>query len=187
MVENTGTTTKLAGTLLRLSELERAVLIVGADPDVPGKLVYQGEMIVRFALAFLYEADYFIPERVIDDFRRQFAGLEAYRFLLDRGDSFPRADVIGTRVATGAYDEIFLKQLDLAAPLAAFAYSSPDADVLLAPLDAVIWIDDTTAGWSEIDDVDHRASILLRDAVPCFRVGARYLAELSRHLQAALR
>lgn len=177
---------RLTGSLFLVGDPLRSVLIAGAVPQgSPGKLLYQGEMVIRYALPFLYEPEHFIPERVVDDFRRSTEGRDAISFLFERGDSFPRADVIGRRVSSGTHDEIFVKQLDLAADLVAFAFRAPDAELALGRIDVVVWLDDFEPDWSPLPHGDERASDLLRSAAVCYRVTAQDASRL-RNLLIAL-
>jgi hypothetical protein len=66
------------------------------------------------------EPDYLLPNEVIDDIGQRWSAPFCYQWMEERGDLFPRADVIGQRASTGAAQSVFMKELDLV-DLAVFA------------------------------------------------------------------
>jgi hypothetical protein len=163
------------GALFRWGEYPKVVLVKDGWPShLPGEVLHTGQMVVCYALPFLYERDSLLPQLVVDDFRRMHHGRVALEFMIRRGDAFPRADVVGRRVSTGQRADLFLKQLDLAAPLEAYVYSHLDALLPLARLDMVVQVDDAIPDWSALTD-DEAVPSLLRQAVPCYRINRRSL------------
>lgn len=127
---------------------------------------------VHFAFAFLYETDFFLPYRVVDDFRREFQGKDALDFIRDRGASFPRADVLGIRVSTGSWAEIFLKEIDPHQGLIPFATTKSEVLRDLIMITGMVEIDPArfTAELQPLKYSDTRWK-MLTSCVPCFQVG----------------
>ena len=181
----------LSGWLVRLGDRRWATLIVDADDNPrPGHLLYAGDLLVCYAVPYLYEKKAFVPHLLVDDFGREFVGKAALDFMVQKGDAFPRADVYGRWVSTGEQDAVFLKQLDMAAKLEAHIYESANAPLPLARLDAVVWVADGLVGLHGLDAHDERTPEMLRRAVPVFKVGTPQLHQLpgllSRDLDAML-
>ena len=59
------------------------------------------------------EPDYLLPNEVIDDIGQHWTAPFCYQWMEERGDLFPRADVIGQRASTGASQNVFMKEMDL--------------------------------------------------------------------------
>src|SRR5690606_92566 len=78
---------------------------------------------VRPGYWLLGENDYLLPDAFIDDVGQRWEGHEALALIEQRGDLFPRADVIG-RLRSGAERSVFVKELDRAV-MAAFASPEP--------------------------------------------------------------
>mgnify|MGYP005852662211 CR=1 FL=1 len=157
------------GAVTHVGDPPIAVLVIGAPgTGMPGQRLYIGRMVVLYGLAFLYEPDFLLPQWAYDDFRREYHADAALDFMMRKGEAFPRADVVGQRVSTGTRTDLFLKQLDLGRGVLAFAYASLDAPKPLARLSAALWVEPTAPGWRDLPDGDERASVWLRQAVPCF-------------------
>lgn len=163
---------------------ERVALIVGTAPGaLPGDVIHGGSLMLRYGLPFLYKRDNFLIEWVYDDFRREYTGEAALDFIRRKGERFPRADVGGWLVSTGKPQELFLKQLDIAAGLQAFAYRGQSVDALIARIDTVVWVDASAEGWGSLPPTDERAPLLLRRAVPCWLANPRELPSLPDYLE----
>ena len=119
---------------------------------------------LRFGVAMLYETDYIFPQLVIDDFAQQYYGRDGIAFMLDQGDAFPRADVMGVRKSTSMPEHLFMKQIDLARDLHCFANRNATHDT---KLDAVVWIDPSENTWQSLKAADLRADDLLLRSVHC--------------------
>jgi hypothetical protein len=162
------------------------VLVVGAgERATPGQMIYTGDLAVCYAVPYLFERKEFVPHLVIDDFGREFEGNAALKFMVQKGDAFPRADVHGHWAETGEQDAVFLKQLDMAARVEAFVYQSVSAQRPLALLDAVVWVEDAPTEPQEAE-YDDPVPELLRLAVPVITIGADQLRRLPVLLSAEL-
>jgi hypothetical protein len=155
----------------------------GSGPPL-GELVARGALIVAPGVPLLYEVDAVLVESVYDDYRREHRGAEALTFLLRHGQAFPRADVLGRRVSTGATVELYLKQLDLAARLHIFVYRAP-GDPALGRLEAAVWARSGARGWARAPVEGERIPAWLRRSVPCWDAGIGALATPPADLFAA--
>src|SRR5687768_11651147 len=116
----------LFGAIISFGEKKpQSILLTGTLPEsLPGQLVHRGEMLMRYAMAFVFEPDAFYVQQIVDDFGRDFRAQDALDFAYRKGDAFPRAAVLGIRASNGAAEQIFLKQLDLARPMLPIVYVS---------------------------------------------------------------
>ncbi|QPC81563.1 hypothetical protein G4Y79_17975 [Phototrophicus methaneseepsis] len=107
---------------------------VPEDTDV----FYQGEMILRYGIAFLERPHIaIVPDLIALDYGDMIVGEEAWDFLLNRSNLYPRADVLGYR-HDGIDDMIAVKRLDVMAPIAVLAYRDAEATQPIARLSAFI-------------------------------------------------
>lgn len=105
---------------------------------VGGSVAAQGELTVRYGIRILGKPQLtIVPDLVVADRGEMLIGEAAWRFIIERGHLFPRADVCG-RFADGADEMLFLKQLDLALPFAVYAYDAAANVKPLARIDALI-------------------------------------------------
>jgi hypothetical protein len=151
----------------------------------PGELIARGTLIVAPGVPLLYEVDAVLVESVYDDYRREHRGAEALAFLLRHGQAFPRADVLGRRVSTGAAVELYLKQLDLAARLHILVYRAPDRPAL-GRLEAAVWARSGVEGWARAPVDGERVPAWLRRSIPCWDAGIRAFGAPPVDLFAAL-
>ncbi len=169
---------RVAGALVKGGEPPRLILLAGDLPDVlPGRPIARGAIVIRYALAYLYEQDYLIPGYVLDDFRREFYGEAALDFLLARGESFPRADVTGLRVSLGEHETLFVKQLDLAQGPIAIAYRDASGGPALGPVRLAINLDPAAAQRQPASAGGPFPARLLK-AAACYSVAADGLDDL---------
>jgi hypothetical protein len=177
----------LPGVLVRVGTHPWLALIAGGSLEsLPGKVLISGELSIFYALPYLYEQDYLLPQWCYDDFRCEYHGEAAIDFMLRRGDAFPRADVVGRRLSTGERDDRYVKEIDLAAGLFAFACAAGSIGTPLTRIDAAVWPDASVDDRTPLADDDARASRLLRLAVPCVAVPPTSLARLPALMEAAL-
>ncbi len=177
----------LPGALLSVKARPWLALVAGSSLGaLPGEVLISGDLSIFYALPYLYEQDYLIPQWCYDDFQREYHGEAAIDFMLRRGDAFPRADVVGRRLSTSLRDDRYVKEIDLAAGVFAFACAAGSEVTPLARLDVAVWPDVTAGGWMPLPEDDARASPLLRLAVPCVAVPPADLASLPVIVAAAL-
>lgn len=90
-----------------------------------GDLAAMGEgafspVCVRYAWPLFGPRRPFFPAMAVDDFGALYRGLDAIDWLIAGGLLFPRSDAAGTW-PDGSEDQLFVKELDLAAPPLAYA------------------------------------------------------------------
>jgi len=95
-------------------------------------LSYSGAMTLRYGIEYLGKPQFCImPELVVMDYGDALVGDEAWEFLFERSNLYPRADVVGYR-NDGVDDMIVVKWLDLMAPVAVTAFSAPNEHMPIA-------------------------------------------------------
>lgn len=94
--------------------------------------------VVRYALGYLGKPQYcIVPELVVLDYGDALNGEDAWQFLLNKSNLYPRADVLGHR-NDGVDEMIVVKKLDLATPVDLLFYDSATATHPVARTRAVI-------------------------------------------------
>lgn len=101
------------GLLLRYGTVH--ILVYGPDAQAlgPDEPVFGPPVSLQPGYPLITEADYVLPGEVIDDVGQHWSAPFCYQWIEERGDLFPRADVIGQRASTGATHSVFMKELDL--------------------------------------------------------------------------
>lgn len=167
------------GRLVGVSVGKPALLVIGRGKlPPPGKLIYRGDVSIRFGFPLLLTTDHMFPQLVIDDFRREFHGRAAIEFMLNKGNSYPRADAVGMRLTDGSRGDFYMKEVDIAAGLHAYAYAADLDGPPLARVGAVVWLD-TAIGSADgvLVDADAAGS-LLHFSAKCYRCNPALLSEL---------
>jgi hypothetical protein len=145
-----------------------SVLLAGVLPEtLPGRVLHRGKLVIRYAMAFIYEPDTFYVQRIVDDFGRDFRGDEAFDFAYSKGDAFPRASVLGIRASTGEEEQIYLKQLDLARPVLPVVYAASKELIPIAHINAAAWLD-AAANWHRIETEESPFPVEFTRAIPSF-------------------
>jgi hypothetical protein len=179
MVSDSEIAEVVAGALIRFKGREWTALMVGKETLPPeAAVIHRGEMILRYALAFLFEPDWLLPHVVIDDFGRKHEGRAALDFMERQGERFPRADVTGWRVVAGKSDVVFLKHLDIARSCGVFAYEGSEIKTPLARIDAAVWVDVGVTGWARLGEDDGRVPELLGRSIGCYTLSPGELGDL---------
>jgi len=174
-------------TLVRLPDRDELVVLVGGNGefDADWEVVRQGIVYMCYGLAYLQQpAETLLMQWAYDDFRREYHGEDALRFVFHRGDAFPRADVLGRCVSTGDPDQRFLKEMDVAARLRAVAYPSLSASAADGQVDAIVWLEPAVAGIVRISDNDDRMTEWMRYAVDGYLARPADLPRLAELLPA---
>lgn len=93
---------------------------------------------VRYGLRFLGKLHMaIVPELVALDYGDFLVGGEAWEFLLQRSNRYPRSEVIGHR-NDGSDDMVFIRTLDMAVPPMVLVYENREAVIALASPTALI-------------------------------------------------
>lgn len=104
------------------------VLVYGPDADAFGEPLFGPPAYLRPAYRLWAGGAHLLPSEAIDDIGQHFRDRAAYDWLEERGDAFPRADVLGRR-ADGRPQSVFVKELDLA-DLTLYAAGQPSGSVV---------------------------------------------------------
>ncbi len=168
------------GYLVTLEGTPRTALMFGPSVDgLPGELLQQGEMTIKYGFVFLYEPDdTLIVQFAMDDFRRQYHGAAAIDFALKKGDAFPRGDIFGHRTSNGEYFEAFIREVDLASGLQAYVFAQVDEHIPIAQVNLAVWIDEDVMGVINLPPDDPRSPNLLCRTVPCLCVNPASLSQM---------
>lgn len=170
---------EFSGRLVLLPDKKSAALLIGRGRmALRGRLIHRGNIEMSYAFPLLYSKEFMFPQLAIDDFRREYHGHAAIEFMMDKGNLYPRADVIGVRRSDGQQTDFYMKEVDIAAGLHAFAYASSLVGAPLARVEAAVWLDaaiDPQAGLIGLGEDDYS---LLRRSAKCYRCNPASLAGL---------
>jgi hypothetical protein len=121
---------------------------------------------VRPAYWLWEDQTYLLVDETIDDIGQRFADAAAYAWIEERGDAFPRADVIGV-LPSGERKSVFMKELDLAAVV---AYAAPSPAALSVPLDLLLEAQAVPDGYALRPVAPPPELEALARAVPAYRL-----------------
>jgi len=100
--------------------------------------IAEGEFVVRYGITYLGKSHYsIVPNLVVVDYGEMMVGEEAWIFLTERSNLYPRADVIGYR-NDGKDEMLVVKELDFAIPFDVLAYATTDETEPIAKLSVLI-------------------------------------------------
>jgi hypothetical protein len=120
-----------------LQKLDEAILLAEA-PLAGAEMLHEGSLILRYGVVYLGKPHLsIVPALLALDYGAFKTGEEAWDFLLNKSNLFPRADVLGYG-NDGADCQVFIKELDLMFPFHILAYSNAEANKPLAQVNAVI-------------------------------------------------
>lgn len=163
------------GCLLSLLENRRVVLLTG---ELPAEFATY-PLIVRYGFAYLYaENDFLVLTQVYDDYQRQHVGIEAAEFMLSKGERFPRADAIGYRLRDMAYREEFIRNIDIARSVFAFAFATPHLDQSPVQLQMTVWVTSQASGVEPVPDDERLQLSLLGLATDCYAANPSRVSQL---------
>lgn len=89
------------------------ILVYGPEAEALGPPLFGPPLRLQPGYHLITEADYLLPEQVIDDIGQRWSAPFCYEWIEERGDLFPRADVIGRLASTGATRSVVMKEMDL--------------------------------------------------------------------------
>jgi hypothetical protein len=123
-----------AGVVLRVGGAQALALESHSGADV----IASGTFTIRYGVRFLGKPYLsIVPGLLVLDYGDMMTGDEAWDFLLNRSNLYPRAEVVGYR-SDGRDDMVFIRQLDLALPVHVLAYPDEMAAMPLAMPTALI-------------------------------------------------
>jgi hypothetical protein len=157
------------------------LLAYGPEAEALGEPLFGPPLNLRPGYRLFAEPGYLLPTEVIDDIGQHFFAPECYEWIEQRGDLFPRADMIGI-LPSGEKRSLFMKEVDLA-EMAPFASPSGEAHPLVR-VELAIESRAVRDGLA-LAPVEFPIKLLAR-ALPCYRlapgvfgaVGAAILAQL---------
>lgn len=116
--------------------------ILALDPEPAGTPLASGSLIVRYGIRYLgkYHLSV-VPGLVVLDYGDFLTGEEAWSFLRQGSNLYPRSEVIGYR-NDGQDEMIVIKLLDVGIPPEVLVYADPAATTPIAKPHAVIAPDD---------------------------------------------
>jgi hypothetical protein len=168
-----------SGRLVEIMPGRPALLLAGRGRLPPRtRLIARDSLLIAFGFHFLMSPEFLLPQLVIDDFRREFHGRAAIEFMLRKGNSYPRADTVGMRLPDRERADLYMKEVDIAAGLQAFAFAGEFASPPLAQLAAAAWLDAATRPDAGILDVAEVDGSLLGFSVHCYRCNPALAAAL---------
>lgn len=120
-----------------LQKLGEAILL--AETPLEGaESLYEGTLILRYGVVYLGKPHLsIVPGLLALDYGAFKTGEDAWDFLLNKSNLFPRADVLGYG-NDGADCQVFVKELDIVIPFHILAYGNAEASKPLAQVAAVI-------------------------------------------------
>lgn len=122
------------GVLFRAGSVEG----LATQPQPDTSVLAQGSFIVRYGVRFLGKSFLsIVPGLVVLDYGDMLTGEDAWDFLQNRSNLYPRAEVAGYR-NDGTDDLVFVRQLDLAVPPQVLVYADATATTPLASPTALI-------------------------------------------------
>jgi len=111
-------------------------------PDDEIQVIQRGTFIIRYGVPFLGKPHLsIVPGLIALDYGEVLAGEEAWDFLLNRSNLYPRADVIGYR-NDGEDDMVVVKWLDVDQPVHILVYPDEAAIKPIAEVFALITEDE---------------------------------------------
>lgn len=112
--------------------------LLASAPIEGYEIVQQGIFTVRYGVVYLGKPHYsIVPSLLALDYGKFLTGEEAWDFLLNKSNLYPRADVLGYR-NDGLDEQVFIKQLDIMWDFDILIYADENATKPLAKVDALI-------------------------------------------------
>jgi hypothetical protein len=127
----------VTGVVASLDADSPRALLIGIDPPPDARVQMHGDLIIRYGIPYLGKPHVIVPGLIAIDYGMMITGDEAWDFLLNRSNLYPRADVFGFR-SDGVDDMITVKMLDLAQPVRVLVYETVRATHAAASVIAVI-------------------------------------------------
>jgi hypothetical protein len=131
------------GILLDEDDRKASTLLVGTSSSGNGSPRASGLLVLRFCIPLLYEAHLALnPAYLLGERGGELSGWKAWDFTYKRYELYPRSELTGLRT-DGVKDVVFLKTLDVAAPVRVFAYPSVAATLPLSRVTRLVVKDDS--------------------------------------------
>lgn len=112
--------------------------LLSTHPQPNAETIQAGLFTVRYGVVFLGRSQQaIVPDLLVLDYGEALNGENAWDFLLNKSNLYPRGDVLGYD-NTGKDDMVTVKSLDLMQPFRVFAFEQPDSHLPLALIRAII-------------------------------------------------
>lgn len=112
--------------------------ILSTAPLTSADIIAEGDFVIRYGITYLGKPQYsIVPDLVVLDYGDMLVGEEAWEFLTNQSNLYPRSDVLGYR-NDGLDEMLVVKQLDLAIPFDVLAYANDSNHIPIAKLTAFI-------------------------------------------------
>jgi len=89
------------------------LLVYGPDAEALGAPLFGPPVDLRPGYRCLTRDEYLLPVEVVDDIGQRFPAPDCYAWIEQRGDAFPRADMIGVLASSAEKHSAFMKEMDL--------------------------------------------------------------------------
>lgn len=99
--------------------------------------IQHGNFMVRYGVQYLQKPNSIVPGLIALDYGEMLTGEAAWRFLFNRSNLYPRADVVG-HTDEGEEDMVPVKMLDLMRPVDVLVYENVDEKKPIGLVRAVI-------------------------------------------------
>lgn len=100
--------------------------------------LHEGKFTIRYGVVYLGKPHYsIVPDLLALDYGELLTGEEAWDFLINKSNLYPRADVFGYR-NDGTDEQVFVKQLDLMWHFDVLVYADDEATTPLAKVSALV-------------------------------------------------
>ena len=118
--------------------------LLSSNPLTSADMIAEGDFVIRYGITYLGKPHYsIVPDLVVLDYGDMLVGDEAWEFLTQQSNLYPRADVLGYR-NDGRDEMLVVKQLDLVVPFDVLAYASETEHSPIAKLTALIALENDT-------------------------------------------
>ncbi|MBC8170709.1 MAG: hypothetical protein H7X77_03525 [Anaerolineae bacterium] len=133
--------------------------ILALEPLAGATVLHSGSLVIRYGVRYLGKPHLsLVPGILALDYGEMLTGEEAWNFLLNKSNLYPRADVVGYR-NDGADEMLAVKWLDLALPLETLVYADAKATKPLVQPVALIAPEVTSITPRILDNLPHYASL----------------------------
>jgi hypothetical protein len=122
------------GVVLRIDD----IYLLAPAPIDGFETAYAGRFMIRYGVVYLGKPHYsIVPGILALDYGEFLTGEEAWDFLINKSNLYPRADVLGYR-NDGLDTQVFVKELDLMWDFDVLVYADAQATKPLAKAEALI-------------------------------------------------
>lgn len=98
-----------------------------------------GMLVLRYGISLLSpNTQALIPGLFVSEKGVTLVGREAWDFIMEHFQLYPRADIVGIKAYGGAPLQVFLRELDFGAPICIIAYESVDTSLVPAQINHVV-------------------------------------------------